>query len=194
VSLESSAAQELFKQNLGTTVQHEIDDSKAKFKGLRQSFAKYFPVEAQTKDTGDAYKSNEAKGDWEDNHTMVLLGGRRTEVLCKKRNERVDKDYFLVLNSWPQMPLILFSHEYLEACGARVLFRAKAVSEGERSKFATNENRLAVGMASPCSLFEEEISDLWGGLSRLFDDEEKEPEEKVCVARCPFNDDDDVDY
>jgi hypothetical protein len=63
VSFESSAEQELFKQDLGTTVQQEIDNSKAEFKGLRQSFTKYFPAETQTKDRSDTHNSNKTKGD-----------------------------------------------------------------------------------------------------------------------------------
>lgn len=130
---------------------------------------------------------------------MVLLGGKTNEVFDSKGYRYVDKEYFLCLNSWHQMPLRLFSQEYLEACGAKVLFRVKAVSEGERSKFAVNENRLAVGMlASPGSLFEEELSDIYSRdpavvLSRFFEDEEKE-HDVLCTARCPFNDDEYEDY
>ncbi|CAB9528245.1 hypothetical protein SEMRO_2179_G317930.1 [Seminavis robusta] len=46
-------------------------------------------------------------------HSMVLLGGYKADD---------GKEFFLIQNSWENMPLILASTKYLNACGAVVYF------------------------------------------------------------------------
>lgn len=157
---------------------------------------KFFPDNnANEAQTGGRSNGNDSstttkgkKGEEEERHSMVLLGGIVQRVWDKKRYEYVDKQHYLILNSWHRMPLVLVSAEYLEACGAEVLFRKKAVTKEQKSDFAVNEMCVAVGMASPCS-----TSDgLYCNLKTVFNDEYKERERNV--AACPSSVEDEGDY
>jgi len=55
-------------------------------------------------------------------HSMVMIGAYeeiKMDVITEKEQSHW---YFMLLNSWPHMPLLLVSPAYLMACKARVFF------------------------------------------------------------------------
>ena len=151
------------KAALHDKARKERDDARAELQNLRQYFPHNNANEAQTGDRSNGNDSSTTtkgkEGKRTEKHSMVLLGGKSRRVWDKTQWKFVSKQHFLCLNSWHQMPLVLVSLEYLEACGAQALFRNRAMTKEQKLDFAVNENCLAVGMASPRSNSEDQVND-----------------------------------
>ena len=63
-------------------------------------------------------------------HAMVVLGGHMEKKLIGK-----PKYYFMLLNSWGGMPLVLVSADYLKACSCTMWFCHEKMDEESASKW-----------------------------------------------------------
>ena len=69
-------------------------------------------------------------------HSMVMLGG------YEEKNAKGEiKHYFMLLNWWKGMPLVLVSARYLQACGCQVLFLLDGLTQD--TDFARKEGLCA---------------------------------------------------
>jgi hypothetical protein len=64
------------------------------------------------------------------------------------KHKEVPKIYYLCLNSWSYMPLVLLSEQYLLACNAKVCYRKTAPNANAVSGMLENKNP-AVDCGSP---------------------------------------------
>lgn len=85
------------------------------------------------------------------------------KVFDKTFQKKVKKHFFVRLNSWQAMPLVLVSEDYLRACRATVIFRNQ-VTEEDKSGYTVNNNHITYDACSP---FEDEYEFFDGSLDNL---------------------------